>query len=215
MTDPTYPTAAAAAAYPAPVENVSRGTLFALAAIPFAIIAFAIVAGFGFISGIVAVIVPSIAGWLYTKGAGAPLSRKGWGSFILVSAAAVVLGTLASIFTSAYQSYTSVGGSGLTSAYWTAVAGRFTNGGADLLFALLIGIGLGIAGIVVVLRGGGKFGAANSNRLTPAQTQALVADATAAPIPAAAPVAPPAAPAANQPSPGVMLNGKPMDPNAK
>ncbi|MCU1410934.1 MAG: hypothetical protein JWR04_1641, partial [Rhodoglobus sp.] len=35
------------------------------------------------------------------------------------------------------------------------------------------------------------------------------------PPPAAPPVTPPAPPAPNQPSPGILLNGKPIDPKQK
>ena len=205
-------------------ENVGRGTLFALGAIPVAIVAFAIVGAIGFISGIVAVVIPSIAGWLYVKGAGAPLTRKGWAPFILVSAAAIILGTLAGIAGSTYQAYSSVGGSGLTPVFWTTFGKAITNGGVDLAFAVLIGVGLGAAGIVGVVRGAGKFAGANTNRVAAQQPVTPVAyptDAPAAPT-AQTPVAPPAPPAApvtppaaNAPSPGVMLNGKPVDPNAK
>ena len=215
MTDSTVQPAAANE--PAAHENVQRGALFTLGAIPIGIAAFALVAGlFGFITGIIAIVIPYVASWLYTKGAGAPLTRKGWLPWIAITAVAVVVGTFSGIVAGAYNAYQSVGGSGLTPAFWTSVGNQFTRNGVDTLFALVIGIGLGLVGIVSVLRGGRGFGARNANRLTPAQTDAIAPDApaSATPPPAAPPAAaPPVAP--NQPSPGVMLNGKPVDPDKK
>ena len=214
MTDVTVPPAEAAA------ENVQRGALFTLIAIPIGIAAFALVAGlFGFITGIIAIVIPYAAAWLYQKGAGAPLTRKGWGPWIAITAVAVIVGTFSGVIAGAYNLYQSVGGSGLTPAFWTTVGNQFTRNGVDTLFALVIGIGLGLVGIVSVLRGGRRSGAANPNRLTPAQTDAIAPDApaaatTAPPVAPPAAAAPPAAPL-NQPSPGVMLNGKPVDPDQK
>ena len=195
------------------VENVGRGTLFALLAIPVAVAAFVIISGiFGLITGIVAIAIPYVSNWLYTKGAGAPLSRAGWAGYIGVTAAAIVLGVFAGIAASAWYVFSSVGGDGgiLSSAFWTTVRYQFTTGLSDNITPILFGLGLGIVGIVSVVRGRAFGNRAAANRLTPAQTDA-VTDAAAP----AAPPAPPVPPAANQPSSGVMLNGKPVDPDKK
>ena len=192
----TTPPIPASTTVPAPAadENVQRGAIFALGAIPIGMVAFAVVAGlFGFITGVVAIVIPYVAAFLYGKGAGAPLTRKGWGPFILVAGAAVVLGTFTGIVAGAFYVYQAVGGSGgiFASAFWRTVVGQFTTNLADNLFGIIIGLALGAAGIASVLRGGRRLGAS----------------------PVAAPPAPPVDP--NQPSPGVMLNGEPVDPDAK
>ncbi len=187
----------------APAENVGRGTTFALLAIPAAIIIFAIVAGlFQLISGIAAIVIPYIAVWLYQKGAGAPLSRAGWGPFVAVSAIAIVLGTVSGIVAATYAGYLGKGGI-FSSAFLRTLINQFTVNLGDNVLPLLIGLGLGAVGIASVIRG---------PRGRAAQIETPTA--TDAPAPAAPPAAP-VPPAANQPSPGVMLNGKPVDPNAK
>ena len=140
-----------------PIENVARGTTFALLVIPVAIVAFGVVAGIsGIFSGIVAIAVPYVAAWLYGKGAGTPLTRKGWGPFVAVSAAAILLGTFAGFVGGAYAAYSSVGGDGgiFAPALWTTVGNQLTRGLGDSLISILLGLGLGAAGIVSVLRGG-------------------------------------------------------------
>jgi hypothetical protein len=62
-----------------------------------------------------------------------------------------------------------------------------------------VGLGLGTIGLVGTLR---------------APTGTATAPVTGS-APAAAPPAPPAPPAPNAPSPGVILNGEPVDPDAK
>lgn len=182
-------------------ENVGRGATFALAAIPAAIIIFAIIGGlFQLISGIVAIVVPYIAAWLYQKGAGTPLTRKGWGPFVAVTAVAIMVGTLTGIIAATYAGF--LGKSGLfSSAFLRTLLGQFTTNFGDNILPILIGLGLGAAGIVSVLRG----------------PRTRVAPVTPAPDAAApaAPAAPPVPPAPNQPSPGIVLNGKPIDPQQK
>lgn len=194
----------------APIENVGRGLTFALIAIPAAIILFAIVAGlFQIISGIVAIVVPYIASWLYLKGAGAPLTRAAWGPFIGISAAAIVLGTISGIVAATYAGY--LGNGGLFSpAFLRTVGNQFTSGMGDNALPILLGLGLGAVGIASVLRG-------PRTRVAAGTTPVAAPPATTAPDAAApaAPAIPPVPPAANQPSPGVMLNGKPIDPKQK
>jgi len=191
----------------APIENVGRGATFALLAIPAAIIVFAIIAGiFQIISGIVAVVVPYIASWLYTKGAGAPLSRAGWGPFIGITAVAILLGTFTGIVAATYASYLGNGGF-FSAAFLRTLGNQFTTNIGDDVLPILIGLALGAVGIAGVLRGPrNRVTAPVANPYTP-----TAPDATAP----ATPIAPPAPPAANQPSPGVMLNGKPVDPKQK
>lgn len=212
MTDQTTPAAG--------IENVGRGTLFALVTIPVAIALFAIVAGvFNLIVGIAAVVVPSIASWLYTKGAGTPPTRAAWTPFIVINAIAIVLGIAAGFVAGTYAGFQRVGGDGgiFAPAFATTLHNQFTNGFENILLPLIVGLVVGAAAIAGVLRGQRLNGRSQpaSNGLTPHQTETLAGDA--GPTAASTPTAPsaPSAPLANEPSPGIMLNGKPLDPKKK
>ena len=213
MTDQTIAPAA-------PVENVGRGAAFALLAIPAAIIVFIIVGGvlqFTF-AGIASIVVPYIAISLYTRGAGAPISRRGWGPFIAVAGAAVIIGTFTGIIALAYARY--LGHDGILSAPFLRTVGNQI-ASADGAISLVIGLGIGAAAIVSAIRGprsrvapGAPVApAATGPAVPPAPPAAPSAPASAAPV--VPPVAPPVPPAPNQPSPGVLLNGKPIDPKQK
>ena len=211
-------------ATPNPVENVARGSLLTLLSIPVAMIAFALVGGvFGGVSGIAAIIVPYIAGGLYRTGAGAPLSRAGWAPFIGITSVAIILGTVTGIVATAWTAFNAVGGDNAFSnpAFWQAVQGRFTTNLGDNLVPILIGLAVGAAGLVGVLRGRSTAAGrgAASRRIAPQDVAAYtpnpyLADPTAPAVPPAPPAAP-AAPTSNAPSPGVILNGKPLDPDTK
>lgn len=197
-----------------PIGDVARGSAFALLAIPAAIVAFAIIGGvFQFITGFVAIIVPYIAAWLYQKGAGAPLTRAGWAPFILISAVATILGLVTGLATAAYSAFLAVGGNGgpFGSPFLRTLVTQLTRGFDDNVIPILFGLGLGAVAIVSVLRG-------PRTPATRATTAVAPAPAPAVPAPLPTPPAsatPPSAPLANQPSPGIMLNGKPLDPNKK
>lgn len=196
----------------APAENVGRGTAFALLAIPAAILVFIIVGGvLQFIfAGIASIVVPYIAISLYTRGAGAPISRRGWGPFIAVAGAAVVIGTFTGIIALAYARY--LGHDGIFSGPFLRTVGNQI-ASADGVISLVIGLGIGAAAIVSAIRGPRSRVAAGA----PVAPGAPAAPEAAAPAaaPVAPPAAPPAPPAPNQPSPGVLLNGKPIDPKQK
>ncbi len=197
----------------APTENVARGALVTLLAIPVAIIAFVIVGAiFGGVSGIAAIIVPYIAGFLYRVGAGAPLSRAGWGPFVGISAVAVLVGTFAGITAAAWRVFTSVGGDNALGnpAFWHTVGNQFTVDLGDNAVPILIGLVLGAVGIVTVIRGRTGRGVQPSGRVSPADAAIYTQADPTMPVPPAPP-APPAAP--NGTTPGTMLNGKPVDPN--
>lgn len=199
---------------PAPVENVSRGAALAVLSIPAAIILFIIAGGVLQLAfaAIASILVPYIALTLYQRGAGAPLSRKGWGPFIAVAAVAVIVGTFTGIIALAWALY--LGDGGILSESFLRTLGNQI-GSTDGLLALVLGLGIGAAAILGAVRGPRTKTAAE-----PAQAPAPDASAVPA-VPASAPTAPVAPPAvaappvANQPSPGVMLNGKPVDPNKR
>lgn len=203
-----------------PAENVQRGSIFALVAIPVAIAIFAIIGGvFGIITGIAAIVIPYIAAWLYSKGAGAQLTRAGWVPFIGITAVAIILGAAAGILGGFYHSFTRVGGDGgiLGTSFWTTVRNQLTDNYADNAFPIIVGIGLGIVGIVSVLRGRTLNSRSTGGGPGPLAQSSMPGALGGSPTDASAPTTapPPAKPTANQPSPGVILNGKPIEPDKK
>jgi hypothetical protein len=137
---------------PAPTENVGQGALFALATIPLAIVLYAVIGGlFGFFAGIVAFIVPPAAAWLYERGAGAPLTRRGWPAIIGISIVSILLGILAGFVGTAYAAYSAVGNrEPFGSAFWTTVRLQLT--GPDAFLPILLGLVFGAIALVGLLR---------------------------------------------------------------
>jgi hypothetical protein len=183
-------------------ENVGRGTVFALATIPIAIIAFAIFGYIGVFPFIIGIATPFVAGWLYRLGAGGKLGRAGWVPFIVISMVSVVLGVFAGAIATVYKTF------GFGGQFGNALVvnlRNFTPGGEG--FFAVLGVILGIVGIVLTLR---------QVNATPAQQIAQNTAQWTPPAPDATTPPPPAAPAAPAaPSPGVTLNGEPVDPDKK
>lgn len=191
MSDAPAPAPASAS-----TEKVGRGLALAALAIPLGVLAGALVGGLGLIGGLAAIVIGPAAGWLYAKGAGAPLRRAVWPPFILIGLVGVLAATAAGTIGEAFAAFTAVSGDGglFGSTFATTVATKLANG--DLMLPILAGLGLGVVGLFGALRG-------------PAAT----GSSTAAEV--AAPLAPPAPPAPNAPSSGVILNGEPLDPGPK
>jgi hypothetical protein len=192
---------------PPPTENVSRGLLFSLGSIVVGVVGFLILSGvigiYGTVTGVVAVAIPLTSAWLYTKGAGAPV-KNGRGPWIAITAVAVVIGAVTSLIAGAFAAFTSVGGDGgfFAPAFWRTVGNLAGN--PDFLLPIVITLAAGAFGIYLGLRGprtaANPADAANPNRIPPAAMPDAPTEAT--PPPTAAPAVP---------SPGVMLNGKPLD----
>jgi hypothetical protein len=213
VTDSTTPPPAAASA-----ENVSRGLLFSLGSIVVAIVGYALLSGvigiYGYVTGIVAIAIPLIGGWLYQKGAGSA-PKAGRMPWIGIMVAAVIIGAITTLIASAWYRFSSVGGDGglFSSAFWRTVSNNI--GEIDVILPVIITLAAGGFGIYAALRqkpaAAGTAPAASPFGTTPAGAPTQVAPpAPGTPVP---PVAPPAAPA--QPSPGVVLNGEPVDPDKK
>ena len=160
-------------------ENVGRGAALTLLAVPAAIILFA-VAGLIFeFWGVAAFLVPPIAAALYTRGAGAPLTSRGWAPFIGINVAAILLGMLGGVVGSTWSAFSSVGGNGglLGAPFLHQVGNRFSN--PDTVLPVVIALAVGAVAIVGVIRGPRN-----------AQQRAAVAPGTLPPAtPAAAPAA--------------------------
>jgi hypothetical protein len=182
-----------------PVDKLNRGVGFASLVIPLAVVAAAVVGSIGLNGGLAAVIVGPAAAWLYAKGAGAPLRRAAWVPFLIIGVFGVLLATAAGTIAEAYAAFTAVSGDGgpLGSVFATTLSTKLANG--DLLLPILVGLGLGAIGLFGALRGP-----------TTATTVAPAAPATPA-----TPASEPTTPTSNTPSPGIILNGKPLDPDAK
>jgi hypothetical protein len=188
-----------------PAENVGLGTALALVSIPIGMLIFGLAGAVGYFLFIVPIVIPAIAHWLYGRGAGAPLTRRGWVPFIAVSVVAVFLGVLTGLLVSAFTA------TGSNLARFLPVVGttlryQITEQGLWVLLAIAIGV----AGIVGVIRG----------PRPPRGSAPQVADGSPISTDASAavtgrPESPAQAPGATQPaqtpSPGVILNGKPLD----
>jgi hypothetical protein len=78
---------------PAALENVVRGAIFALLAVPVGVILWVVIWSLGVVSAIVAFVVAAGAAWLYRRGSGGRVSLSG---ALVISG--VVLGTLLASF---------------------------------------------------------------------------------------------------------------------
>jgi hypothetical protein len=183
----------------------TRGILVTLLVIPLAALAGILIGAVGLVEGLAAIIVGPAAGWLYAKGAGAPLSRRGWIPFLAISVVGVGVAILAGIVASAFRAFQAVSGDGglLGPAFRTTLTTVFTSGNATL--PVLIGVGLGLVGVFGALRSR----TTPTGRISPESMAARDDAAPVTPAPPAAPLPP------NTPSPGVILNGEPLDPDAK
>jgi hypothetical protein len=182
-------------------ENVTRGSLFALGAIPIAIVAFAIFGYVDIFPFIVGIATPFVAGWLYRLGSGGTLTRAGWVPFIVISMVAVLLGAFAAAVASVFRLF----GFGTQFANALGINLRnFQPGGQGFFIAL--GLVLGVVGIVITLRQVAATPAQQIAANTAQWTPPPADPATATPPPAA----PAAAPPADLPSPSPeALEGRP------
>lgn len=192
---------------PGPTENVGRGLLFSLGSIVIGIVGFIVLSGvigvYGTVTGAVAIAIPLISSWLYRQGAGAPVKAGLW-PWIAITAAAVIIGALTSLLAGAFAAFTRVGGDGgfFAPAFWRTVGNLADH--PDFVWPILITLGAGTFGIFASLtRSRAPIAAAGNPNRIPAS--AMPADATPQVTPP-----PPAAP-----SPGIILNGKPLDEQPK
>ncbi len=199
------------------VENVGRGLLFSLGAIVVAIVGYGILAGvigiYGYITGVVAVAIPLIGAWLYSKGAGAPV-KAGRMQWIGIMVVAVILGALTVLVASGWYAFSRVGGDGgITSpAFWRTVVNSASNG--DTIIPVIITLAAGAFGIYAALRNRTPKTAAQAPAASPFGTAApAAAPPVAAPSPGTPVTPPPVTGTTTPPTPGVILNGEPVDPD--
>jgi hypothetical protein len=183
-----------------PSENVQRGVIFALIALPAGVVAWDILWGFNFIASIVAFGVAYLAVRLYRFGSGGRITRTG-----AIAVAVITIGTLIIAFISGFaidvaplysqQVGTSIPETLVAPRFWSIVFGGMASPQAlpTLLLAALFG----------------ALGCFGTLRAAFLQTRVVPEAATA---PATEPTADPSAPPPAPPQYGVRLNGEPVPP---
>jgi hypothetical protein len=180
-----------------PSENLQRGVIFALIALPAGVIAWDLLWSLGFIASIVSFGIAFLAERLYRFGSGGRLGRSG-----AIAVAAVTIGTLIIAVISGFavqivglysQRFgTSIPESLLAPRFWSIVFASMTSGQA--VVSLLLAAAFAVLGCFRIL--------STAFRQTRVQPTMDAAAATADPsVPA-----PPAAPQ------GLILNGEPIPP---
>jgi hypothetical protein len=179
-----------------PSENVQRGVIFALIALPAGVVAWDILWSFGFVASIVAFGVAYLAVRLYRFGSGGRVSRTG-----AIAVAVITIGTLIIAFISGFAVdvvglYTQQFGTSIPEAlvaprFWSIVFSAMTS--PQALPTLLLAALFGALGCFGTLRS-----AFLQTRVQPSATAGQIADPS---VPA-----PPAAPS------GMVLNGEPVPP---
>ena len=177
-----------------PAENVARGTLFALVAVPAGVIVWVVLWNFGFIASIVGFGVAYAAMFLYRFGSGGVLSRTGALRVALVTIGTLLIAFFGGVVSDVLGVWTAETGEGVLAGlvspdFWTAFQQIIALDGVaasylpDFGLALLFGA-LGCFGLL---------------RRAFRSTAPAAPVAPPAPFAATAPVAPPAAPFAPQP----------------
>jgi hypothetical protein len=183
-----------------PSENLQRGVIFALIALPVGVIAWDILWGFGFVASIVAFAVAYLAFRLYRFGSGGRITRNG-----AIAVAIITIGTLIIAFISGFavefvglysQQYgTSIPEALVSPDFWSIVFRAITS--PEALPSLALAALFGALGCFGTLR------AAFRQSRVPTTAAAPGIDGGDPAVPA-----PPAAPS------GMVLNGEPLPPAA-
>jgi len=193
----------------APSENVQRGVVFALLALPAGVIAWDILWTFGFVASIVAFGIAYLAVRLYRFGSGGRVTRSG-----AIAIAVITIGTLIVAYISGYavqivglystQSGASIPESLVSPRFWSIVFASMTTGSA--LIQLLIAAAFGALGCFGILR----------NAFMQTRVQQTMDATSTPPVPNPNPQygenAAPSVPAPPAPQPGLILNGEPIPP---
>jgi hypothetical protein len=86
-------------------ENIQRGTIFALAAVPLGVILYVVLWNFNVLASIVGFAVAWAALKLYQRGSGAPLSRAGAIRIAIITIGTMLLAVLAGLVSTVATSY--------------------------------------------------------------------------------------------------------------
>ena len=140
-----------------PVEDVNRGTLVALLAIPVGVVAWVIVWSIGIIAGILGFGIAYLTMFLYTRGSGGIISRAGAIRVTIITfvtlALAIVAGLVADVAIGISQLSTLSPIEALTDDRFPAVFNTYiTDGVGEWGLYVAIAIALGIFGCYSILR---------------------------------------------------------------
>ena len=174
-----------------PAENVARGTLFALVAVPAGVIVWVVLWNFGFIASIVGFGVAYAAMFLYRFGSGGVLSRTGALRVALVTIGTLLIAFFGGVVSDVLGVWTAETGEGVLAGlvspdFWTAFQQIIALDGVAASYLPDFGLAL-------------LFGALGCFGLLRRAFRSTAPAAPVAPFTATAPVAPPAAPFAPQP----------------
>jgi len=146
-----------------PSENVQRGVIFALIALPLGVIAWDILWGFGFVASIVSFGVAYLAARLYRFGSGGRVTRPG-----AIAIAAITIGTLIIAFISGFAvdlvgEYSRITGASIPESlvsprFWSIVFAAMA--APRSLISLLLAAAFGALGCFGILRGAFRQSAA-------------------------------------------------------
>jgi len=140
-----------------PVEDVNRGTVVALAAIPVGVIVWTVVWTLGAILSIITYGVAFLAMFLYKLGSGGTISRAGAIRVTIVTIVTVVLSIITGLISDVAVGIGRVTGDGPIAAlsnpnFGEVFSSYVTSGDAGLLFSLGIALLFGVLGCFGVLR---------------------------------------------------------------
>ena len=172
---------------PAP-EDVNRGTVVALLAIPAGVIVWVVIWTIGFIASIVSFGVALLAMFLYKLGSGGQMGRAGAVRVTIITIVTIGLSIFAGLIVDVAVGIASVTNDGpiaaLSNPVFWEVFKEYTTGpeSSSLGFSLALSIGFGILGCFSILRGAFKTTAApvvnpatgqpwSQTPITPAQPQ--------------------------------------------
>ena len=143
-----------------PVENVARGTIFALAIIPAGVIVFVVIWNLGFLASIVSYGVAIGAVFLYRFGAGGVIGRSGAIRIAIITIGTVLLSIFAGIVSDAAVGFAEGMGTTpfvavLDPTFWGIFWAILGEPGvlADYAPSIAIALGLGLVGCFSLLRG--------------------------------------------------------------
>jgi len=174
-----------------PAENVARGTLFALVAVPAGVIVWVVLWNFGFIASIVGFGVAYAAMFLYRFGSGGVLSRTGALRVALVTIGTLLIAFFGGVVSDVLGVWTAETGEGVLAGlvspdFWTAFQQIIALDGVAASYLPDFGLAL-------------LFGALGCFGLLRRAFRSTAPAVPAAPFAATTPVAPSAAPFAPQP----------------
>lgn len=151
-----YEPAPAAAAAP-DVENVTRGTLFALVALPVGVAAWVIIWSFGFIASIISFGIAWLAIVLYKVGSGGLIGKAGAVRVTIITLVTVALAIVAGLVSDVALPLSRIAGISPLDAVAHPQFGEFfsrylSEAGGSLTISILMAIGFGVLGCFGLLR---------------------------------------------------------------